>query len=380
MNELWYSLVEMYYVAETFSMENFIVFLMVVSNFLIFTILLLFLLVAIMRTKMIAKKTASLYPKLSLFFNDVLKNHKKYTDQEIVAKYNEIIKKKSRLAYNTSIDIMVELKESNNYSNEIIARVFNLLSLNTYVNNKTNHIKSSEVYKAIDILDQLDIHSESLNVLPHVNSKNTEIRKKARLSYFLSNEKESYNFFNTIDGDISRWDFIELMNSLEKLKEKGTLRSLGPWLANNTNKSVTCFLIKAIGHFNQFENKELLLEKALDKDEDIRIAAIEALGALKIEEVETMLTDNYEKETIECQKAIIKSIKNFNTGKSLDFLEKVYNNTYQHDIKTSIANTIYSYNGEGRNLFEKLKQTSNHSKLSILKHVETPLIKFKEYA
>ncbi len=198
--------------------------------------------------------------------------------------------------------------------------------------------------------------------------------------YLLFHGEKSHDFLSAIENEITQWDLIELMRSFEKLKGKGELQSLHTWVLNCSNKSVISFLIKGIGYFNQIENSGLIIEKITDENEDIRVAAIEASGDLMLKEVEYILRGRYKNETFQCQKAIIKSIKKLNSGDSLNFLEELFNETHENEIETSVINTIYSYNGEGRDLFKKLKKDAKDSKLSVLKHVETPLIKFKEYA
>lgn len=385
MDEFWDFIVGAYYVSETFPLEIFIAFVLVLSNFIIFSFLLVLLIFLLLRTNVLSNKVSDLSPRLEVFFDDVLRNNKKYSDEYIVKEYRQLIKKRTSLRYRASIEIMLKLKEEHNYSVENVNRVFSVLSFGEFLNEKTSDLSPRQTYKTIDILKELEISSKNFNVLHLIESKSTEVGKKAKLLYLLSNNKDSYNFLETIEDEMTQWDLIELMRSFENLNKKGELQSLSKWVINCNNKLVISFLIKAIGHFGQVENRELIIEKITDKEEEIREAAIEAAGALMLEEVESVLRKRYKNETYLCQKAIIKSIKSLNTGKSLNFLEELYNETHLdetdlNEIKTSVVNTIYSYNIEGRNLFEKLKEDANDSKLSILKHVEAPLIKFKEYA
>ena len=90
--------------------------------------------------------------------------------------------------------------------------------------------------------------------------------------------------------------------------------------------------------------------------------------------IEDEIIEKYAKETIMVKKAILKAIKKLNTGKSLKFLEKTYLETTNLELKTSIANALYEYKNS-KEVFESLKNKGD----LILKHVETPLIKFKEY-
>ncbi len=379
-NEFWEFIVGVYYMAETFPLEIFIAFLLVINNFIIFTFLLMLLGFLLLRSNLLNNKIRNVSPKLEVFFDKVLRDSNKYSDDFIVREYHELIKKRTSLNYKTSIEVMLKLKEKHNYVEENINRIFSVLSFGKFLNKKTSGLSPRQTYKVINILKELEISSENFNILPLTESKNKEISKRAKLLYLLFNGEKSYDFFSAIEDEITQWDLIELMRSFEKLKEKGELLSLHTWVLNCSNKSVISFLIKGIGYFNQVENSGLIIEKITDENEDIRVAAIEASGELMLREVEYILRRRYKSETFQCQKAIIKSIKKLNSGDSLNFLEELFNETHENEIETSVINTIYSYNGEGRNLFKKLKKDAKDSKLSVLKHVETPLIKFKEYA
>ena len=132
-----------------------------------------------------------------------------------------------------------------------------------------------------------------------------------------------------------------------------------------------------VGFFKQKGIDEILIEKLEDDNSLVRAEAIKTLGELNISETEQELIDRYYTEPENCQVAIVKSIRKFNTGKSLNFLQEIFDDSNNIDTKKIIADAILNYSYEGKIAFQNLKNTLKGFDLIILKHVETPLIKYK---
>jgi hypothetical protein len=132
-----------------------------------------------------------------------------------------------------------------------------------------------------------------------------------------------------------------------------------------------------VGYFKQKGIDDILLEKMEDSNAKIRAEAILTLGELDKKETEEKLIEKYYTELEICQSAIIKTIRKFNTGKSLNFLQEIFGETNNTDTKKIIAEAILNYSYEGKIAFQNLKNTLKGFDLLILKHVETPIIKFK---
>ncbi len=163
-NEFWEFIVGVYYMSETFPLEIFIAFLLVVSNFIIFTFLLMLLGFLLLRSNLLNNKIRNVSPKLEVFFDEVLKNSNKYSDDFIVRKYHELIKKRTSLNYKTSIEVMLKLKEKHNYVEENINRIFSVLSFGKFLNKKTSGLSPRQTYKVINILKELEISSKNFNI------------------------------------------------------------------------------------------------------------------------------------------------------------------------------------------------------------------------
>lgn len=185
------------------------------------------------------------------------------------------------------------------------------------------------------------------------------------------------DFFDEFEGDLTKWDEIELMQYLKLQSTRGNLEGLGKWINYSKNESLVVFLIKMVGFFKQRGIDEILIEKLEDDNAKVRAEAILTLGELQLKETEQMLIDRYYTEPEICQVAIVKTIKKFNSGKSLRFLQEIFNETNNTDTKKIIAEAILNYSYEGKIAFQNLKNSLKGFDLLILNHVETPLIKFK---
>lgn len=95
---------------------------------------------------------------------------------------------------------------------------------------------------------------------------------------------------------------------------------------------------------------------------------------MKVKDVEARLISMYFTQPIDCQDAIVESISYINSGKALSFLKIAYDTANNSDSKKLIAEVIYLYGTEGRNLFAVLLATEEDFNLQILKHVQNPLI------
>jgi len=380
MEGTWDFILALYYQMVTLPTEGYIASFLIINNLIIFVIILGLLLTIRIKAYSKSKKTKKLTPKLNSYYRKILCTCDNFSDKEIIEGYNSIIPKRTSFTTDLSITVLSKTKHCNDFNGKNFSKIIQLLSFDEFLFKKASFSNSITKYKTLNVIKELEIKSADLTFLPYAFSKNNAVRKEARLSHLLLSKNNPYRFFEEMKDDISHWDAIELIKLLEKVNSKGKLENLGRWLANSQNTSLTIFLIKAIKHFKQTEAKDVLIEKLNDKDAKIRTVVIETLGVLKVEEVEEILIRKFDNEVDMCQTAIIKALKNLDTGKSLAFLEKTFNKVSEQKLRTNIANTIFEYNKGGKTLFEKLKKSNDNSKKIILNHIETPLIKFKEYA
>jgi HEAT repeat protein len=130
-------------------------------------------------------------------------------------------------------------------------------------------------------------------------------------------------------------------------------------------------------YFQQKESIPVLINFLKTPDHDLRAEAIKALGELKAENTEDILIDMYNNQPDKCQNEIIRSIGEFSTGRSIDFLHHAFENTTNIETRKVAAEAIYNYGDIGKELFEALEQGSEPESTQVLEHIANPLIKFK---
>ena len=315
-------------------------------------------------------------PEIVKLFDDILFTDKNYNEQEIFTKFEDIVDEVNRESLDIAVGVLVDFKNDHRES-EKYPLIISALGIVEHLERKFDSRSNSEKIDAFQEAFVLDLNKFDSKVLRYAYSKNKMIRSEARNSYLALSSNDPYRFFDEFDRDLSKWDEIELMQYLKLQKERGNLEGLGKWINYSKNDSLVVFLIKMVGYFKQKGINEILMEKLEDDNELVRAEAILTLGELNIQRTEQHLIDRYYTEPETCQVAIVKTIRKFNTGKSLNFLEEIFNESNNTDSKKIIAEAILNYSYEGKIAFQNLKNTLKGFDLTILKHVETPLIKYK---
>ena len=319
------------------------------------------------------KKSVSEVVKL---FNEILCTERVYSQQRIFSDFEEIVSEVNRESLDIAVSVLVDFKNDQKKSDKY-PLIISGLGIVGHLERKFDSRSNKQKIDAFQEAFVLDLNKFDSKVLRYAYSKNKQIRKEARNSHLALSSNDPYRFFNEFDRDLSKWDEIELMQYLKLQKERGNLEGLGKWINYSKNNSLVVFLIKMVGYFNQRGIDEILLDKIDDENALIRAEAILTLGELQIKDTEQSLIDRYYTEPEICQVAIVKTIKKFNTGKSLRFLEEIFKESNNTETKKVIAESILNYSYEGKIAFQNLKNTLKGFELSILNHIETPLIKFK---
>ncbi len=328
------------------------------------------------RYNRIQKKLEETLPEIKKLFEDILFTNKIYTESEIYKNFEDIVEDVNKESLDIAVNVLVDFKnddrESENY--ELIISALGIIE---HLERKFDSRLNSEKMDAFQEAFVLNLNKFDAKVLRYAYSKNRRIRSEARNSYLALSSNDPYRFFDEFEGDITKWDEIELMQYLKLQNERGNLEGLGKWINYSKNDSLVIFLIKMVGHFQQKGIEEILIEKLEDDNAKVRAEAITTLGELNIRETEQTLIDRYYTEPEICQVAIVKTIQRFNSGKSLRFLQEIFTESNNTDTKKIIAESILNYSYEGRIAFQNLKNSLKGFDLTILKHVETPLIKYK---
>lgn len=315
-------------------------------------------------------------PEIKKLFEEVLFENEKYDEVEFFERFKEIVGEVNRESLDYAVDVLVGFKNENRKSDHY-NHIIKSLGIIEHLEAKFDSRSNSEKMDAFQEAFVLNLNKFDSKVLTHAYSRNSQIRTEARNSYLALSSNDPYRFFDEYDTSLTKWDEIELMQYLKLQSQRGNLEGLGKWINYSKNDSLVIFLIKMVGYFKQKGIDEILLEKLEDDNAKVRAEAILTLGELGIKDTEQTLIDRYYTEPEVCQVAIVKTIKKFNTGKSLKFLQEIFSETNNIDTKKIIAEAILNYSYEGKIAFQNLKNSLKGFDLTILKHIETPLIKYK---
>lgn len=328
------------------------------------------------RHNRLQKKLNNTLPEIKKLFEDVLFTNKLFSEQEIYKDFEDIVDDVNRESLDIAVDILVDFK-NNNRQSENYFLLISALGIIEHIERKFDSRSNSEKMDAFQEAFVLNLNKFDSKVLRYAYSKNKKIRSEARNSYLALSANDPYRFFDDFEGDLTKWDEIELMQYLNLQNKRGNLEGLGKWINYSKNDSLVIFLIKMVGHFKQKGIEDILIEKLEDDNSYVRAEAINTMGELNIKETEKILIERYYTEPEICQVSIVKTIKKFNSGKSLRFLQEIFNESNNTDTKKIIAESILNYSYEGKIAFQNLKNSLKGFDLVILQHVETPLIKYK---
>lgn len=328
------------------------------------------------RYNRLQKKLKNSVPDIKILFEEILFTDKNFSEQEIFDNFEDIVGTVNKESLDIGVDVLVQFKNDDKESKKY-PLIISALDIVRHLEEKFDSRSNSQKMDAFQEAFVLNLNRFDSKVLQYAYSKNKRIRSEARNSYLALSTNDPYRFFDDFEGSLTKWDEIELMQYLKLQSVRGNLEGLGKWINYSKNDSLVIFLIKMVGFFKQKGINDILLEKLEDDNANIRAEAILALGELDIKETEETLIERYYTEPEVCQVAIVKTIRKFNTGKSLNFLQEIFGESNNTDTKKIIAEAILNYSYEGKIAFQNLKNTLKDFDLLILKHVETPLIKYK---
>ena len=328
------------------------------------------------RHNKLQKKLKNSVPDIKILFEEILFTDKKFSEQEIFDSFEDIVGTVNKESLDIGVDVLVQFKNDDKESKKYTL-IISALDIVRHLEEKFDSRSNSQKMDAFQEAFVLNLNRFDSKVLQYAYSKNKRIRSEARNSYLALSTNDPYRFFDDFEGSLTKWDEIELMQYLKLQSVRGNLEGLGKWINYSKNESLVIFLIKMVGFFKQKGIDDILLEKLEDDNANIRAEAILTLGELDIKDTEETLIERYYTEPEVCQVAIVRTIRKFNTGKSLNFLQEIFGESNNTDTKKIIAEAILNYSYEGKIAFQNLKNTLKDFDLLILKHVETPLIKYK---
>ncbi len=241
--------------------------------------------------------------------------------------------------------------------------------------NKMKSVKWDKKVVALVELTAMDMSIADVNILPLTNSKNSELRAEARHAYIKLSKNEPFKFFDVVTEPLLMWDQIQLFKIITTTEDI-SIPNFARWVTYSTNKSIVSFCLKLIVFYNQVEGIPAVIKLLDTKDHELRANAINCLGKLKVDDVESKLLDIYGNQTLNCQIEILKAIGRIRSGKSIDFLKYEFLHSSDFDLRKNAARSIIKGGAQAQQTIQLLLETATKENLLILKHCMNPLIKF----
>lgn len=317
----------------------------------------------------------SLRPKMTEFFEGVLKTERPLTDVEIKDSFIAEFGKLDERSYVSLIpsleDVVVKenfLLESINFRNTITG-----LEIEKYLEKKLDFSNTRTRLRALQAMSRLSLTISDSKILPHTYSKNRFLNKESRTSYLGVSKNDPFKFFENSSQNLNQWDQIGLMHQF-LLHHQDSLPNFSKWIKYSKETSQVIFFVRMVAYFNQKNSVPTLIELLESYNHEIRYEVIIALGKMKVVDIEPTFIDMYFSQPLNCQFAIVEAVSYIQSGKGLDFLKQAYESASNHDMKKLIAEVIYLYGKNGRSYFKELQKNERGFNQLILKHVENPLI------
>ena len=159
-----------------------------------------------------------------------------------------------------------------------LSKFYRGLRLHNFSIKKLRSKNKYTVIKGLAELKELDDRNYFNEVLPHLKSKDREIKVAALRTLIRIVPQGSLHFLNRNNVELSEWDLINIHSEFSKKPDE--IPSFKVWLKSKHKRYVK-FSIKMITQFKQFEAIDDLASLLSFKDEDIVIETLIALRKLE---------------------------------------------------------------------------------------------------
>ena len=257
-------------------------------------------------------------------------------------------------------------------SADILVDLFLLADLKKYSMQKIHDKRWYIQAKGFRELSQMKISEGAELIKPYLNSKNVILRVEAQMAYIQLHPDDPLDFFDDEDLKLTLWSQL---NSLVALKKVGKIPDMKRWIMS-ANKGVALNAIKLTGLYKQYENSELVWERIIETDEDIRKEVIITLGKMAVPFSVPELRELYEIENLTNRTEIINSLTSIFDFSNLDFFEDILLNGRNEYLRILSAKGLKSLDGDGKARLETIlsQHTDDEILRSIIMHAQDPRI------
>lgn len=227
--------------------------------------------------------------------------------------------------------------------------------------------------KGLQEITTMEVSIPDVNILPLTNSKNRELRSIARIAYLKLSKNEAFKFFDVVTEPMLEWDQIELFRIITT-SDDIPIPSFANWIAHSRNKTVVSFCIKLAVHYNQINASEAIIKLLDNRDLELRVGAINAIGQLKLVSAELRLMTMYSSQPVISQIEILKALGRIESGNSFTFLKHEFLNASEFDLRKNAARSLVKSKNISQDIINDLRKIASVENCKILSHCLHPLI------
>lgn len=258
---------------------------------------------------------------------------------------------------------------------ERITALYLELDLGKFSGRKLDARSHERVIQGLNEVTEMHAPVSETLLLPLTNSRNRDVRAAARRAYIKLSSNEPFKFFDIATEHLLVWDQVELFSVITATPGLA-IPNFARWITYSPNKGVVSFCLKLIVHFNQTAAVQSVISLVNTKDHELRSEAINALGKLKVEQVEGKLISIYESQPRACQIEILKALGRIASGRHLAFLKQEFLHSTSFEIRKHAAKSLINNGTKADTMVRELTAVVDDESRLILSHCNNSLIKF----
>ncbi len=227
----------------------------------------------------------------------------------------------------------------------------------------------NQILKTFGVLNfwELELGSKNLNKI-HRAKRNLDDLKQDYFQQLRILSTSEYKIDSPSDNPINGFSennepykfldesFINEFNALDEIlvhrfflskAETGQLPLLSRWVRNSGNIAFKVFMIKEIGFFNQKGCASIIAAQlSKETNNDIILAIIETLTYMNYSQSETQILACYKSGNFKVKKSIIKSISAFKSKFGLEYLNELFFETIDEELRNHLLNAMKEIRGD----------------------------------
>ena len=210
----------------------------------------------------------------------------------------------------------------------------------------------------------MDVKEALPTIMRYTNHSNPILRAEAQYAAIDLAGERALGFLEDLKYPLSKWQQIRITEELEKVETK-ELPSFY-YLLKESNISVVIFGLHLIGHFNQIEESEKLLEMVTHPEDEVLITLAATAQQLEFDTIVPEFLKHFSGYSVDVKVAVINALGSI--GNSYDHLDMLFKllEVKEYRVALAAARSIYSLSN-GKLSSEMLQRAGTRA--LFLKHV-----------